>query len=138
MSNLFVDTAGWANLFVPTESYHAQTLEYVLKARQNRQILVTTNYIIAELVALIGSHYRSPRDRVFQYIDSVRENPSIQIVHIDLSADARAWRLCKSRPDKAWSLVDASSFVVMKKMAIQQALTTDRHFEQAGFIRLLK
>ncbi|MFM6058496.1 MAG: hypothetical protein ACKO1I_17670 [Microcystis aeruginosa] len=52
--------------------------------------------------------------------------------------DTLAWTLCKSRIDKAWSLVDCTSFIVMQQMEIQEALTTDQHFEQAGFIRLLK
>ena len=57
---------------------------------------------------------------------------------IDNVTDTLAWTLYKSRLDKAWSLVDCSSFVVMQQLGIQKALTTDQHFEQAGFIRLLK
>jgi predicted nucleic acid-binding protein len=46
--------------------------------------------------------------------------------------------LLKSRKDKVWSQVDSSSFIVMQQLKLQEALTTDRHFEQAGFVRLLK
>ena len=42
------------------------------------------------------------------------------------------------RPDKAWSLTDCISFVVMREHGMNEALTGDRHFEQAGFIALLK
>lgn len=38
--------------------------------------------------------------------------------------------------DKEWSLVDAASFVVMRRLGITEAFTTDHHFEQAGFIRV--
>ncbi len=55
-----------------------------------------------------------------------------------LSIDEQGWALLKSRPDKEWSLVDAASFVVMRERGIHEALTTDHHFEQAGFARLLK
>jgi predicted nucleic acid-binding protein len=44
----------------------------------------------------------------------------------------------QQRPDKDWSLCDAVSFLLMAQHAIQGALTTDHHFEQAGFVRLLK
>jgi uncharacterized protein len=64
--------------------------------------------------------------------------PYVEIIHIDSATDTLAWKLCKSRLDKAWSLVDCSSFVVMQQLNILEALTTDQHFEQAGFIRLLK
>jgi hypothetical protein len=42
------------------------------------------------------------------------------------------------RLDKEWSLADCIAFVVMKDEGITDALTTDRHFEQAGFKVLLK
>lgn len=38
-----------------------------------------------------------------------------------------------SRPDKGYSLVDASSFAIMNRMGIKQALATDDHFRQEGF-----
>ena len=44
----------------------------------------------------------------------------------------------ESRPDKEWSLVDCASFVVMQQRGLTEVLTTDHHFEQAGFVRLLK
>jgi predicted nucleic acid-binding protein len=46
--------------------------------------------------------------------------------------------LLKARLDKEWSLVDCASFVVMQHRSIVEALTADHHFEQAGFVRLLK
>jgi predicted nucleic acid-binding protein len=52
--------------------------------------------------------------------------------------DAAAWQLLARRPDKAWSLVDCASFIIMQERAITDALTTDHHFEQAGFTQLLK
>ena len=50
----------------------------------------------------------------------------------------RGTQLFESRPDKPWSLTDCISFVIMKDQEIQEALTADHHFEQAGFTVLLK
>jgi predicted nucleic acid-binding protein len=47
--------------------------------------------------------------------------------------NAEALRLFGGRPDKGWSLTDCLSFVVMNRRSIQDALTSDHHFEQAGF-----
>ena len=52
--------------------------------------------------------------------------------------DEEAWALLKEREDKGWSLVDCSSFVAMRHRKILEALTTDPHFEQAGYVCLLK
>lgn len=137
-NRVFVDTSGWANFFIPTENHHRKAIDCILEARRTRQKLITTNYVITELVALLGSRYPLPRQRLFQHINTISTTPAIQVVYIGESLNAEAWEKCQSRPDKKWSLVDASSFVVMQQLNIQKALTTDRHFEQAGFIRLLK
>ena len=50
----------------------------------------------------------------------------------------RGVELFTQRPDKDWSLTDCPSYVVMKEQDIEDALTTDPHFEQAGFTVLLK
>jgi uncharacterized protein len=42
-----------------------------------------------------------------------------------------------NRDDKNWSLTDCISFVVMQDQQLTEALTADRHFEQAGFVALL-
>jgi predicted nucleic acid-binding protein len=52
--------------------------------------------------------------------------------------DESAWKLWEDRPDKDWSFVDCVSFIIMDRRGLAQALATDRHFEQAGFDRLLK
>ncbi len=130
MSNsVFVDT---------TEPYHEQARQWFQKARQQSQEMVTTNYVVIELVALLTSPLRVSRPQLFKYVDAVRDAPYIRLVHIDAAIDQAAWNLLKSREDKAWSFVDSTSFVVMQQLGIKEALTTDHHFEQAGFIRLLK
>ena len=136
--SVFVDTAGWACLFVETESYHSETKEWFNRARQRDVGLITTNYVLVELVALLNSPLRVPRSKLFQYIDAVKTAPYVKLVHVNEAIDAEGWGLLKSRDDKAWSLVDATSFVVMKQFRIREALTTDHHFEQAGLVRLLK
>jgi len=135
---VFVDTAGWANLFIATDSYHQQAALWFSQARQQSRKMVTTNYILLELVALLNSRLRIPPAKLLGYIEAIKTAPYLHLIHIDIATDAAAWALLRSREDKFWSLVDASSFVVMQQLNIQESLTTDHHFEQAGFVRLLK
>lgn len=65
-------------------------------------------------------------------------NPDIETVWIDESLNREAVELLIARPDKSYSLCDAVSFVLMRQRGITKALTTDRHFEQEGFVRLLQ
>ena len=104
--------------------------------QQNGRV-VTTNYVLSELVALFTSPLRVSRSKILDYIQTIRSMIWGEVVHIDLSLDEAAWQLFGNRLDKKWSLVDCAGFVVMQQRGLTDALTTDRHFEQAGFIRLL-
>lgn len=137
-NNLFIDTSGWASIIVPTEQHHAIATQHFRQAILTQQPILTSNYIITELVALLQSPLRLPRSAIFAQVDIIRSNPLVQQIHLTPELDQDAWTLCKQRPDKTWSLVDCSSFILMKQLKMQMALTTDHHFEQAGFIRLLK
>lgn len=138
MSKLFVDTSGWGNLVDRSQPFHSLAATLYRLARQQNHKIITTNYIMAELVALLTSPLRLTRPQVITFVESLRQSPYIEILHIDAETDTKAWQLLSSREDKNWSLVDCSSFVVMQQRNITEALTNDYHFEQAGFVRLLK
>lgn len=67
----------------------------------------------------------------------MRAHSRVEIVSADSRSFAAGFELFASRADKDWSLVDCISFALMKKREISEALTGDRHFEQAGFRALL-
>jgi len=138
MPDLFVDTAGWGHLVDPTQTYHLLAAAIYRTARQQGQKIITTNYVIAELVALLTSPLRIPRPATIAFIEGVKTSPYVEVVHVDRWLDEEAWQLLKSRQDKEWSLVDCAGFVLMRRRGIFEALTTDHNFEQAGFVRLLK
>lgn len=138
MSDLFADTSGWGNLIDVSQPFHLLAATLYRLARQQNHKVITTNYVIAELIALLSSPLRLPRKQAIAFIQNLKASPYVEIQHIDTEIDDQAWQLLISREDKEWSLVDCSSFVVMKQRNILEALTNDHHFEQAGFIRLLK
>lgn len=138
MADIFADTAGWGHLIDANQNYHDLAAAIYRDARKQGYRLVTTNYIIGELVALLTSPLRIPRTAMIAFINGIKDSPHVEIVHIDATLDFEAWNLLTARQDKYWSLVDCSSFVVMKQLGLTEALTTDHHFEQAGFLRLLK
>ncbi len=138
MPDLFADTSGWGNLIDPTQPWHALSTQLYLALRQQGRRAVTTNYILTELVALLTTPLRIPRAVIIEFTASLTASPFVEIIHIDPTLDEQAWQLLRSRPDKDWSLVDCASFVVVQQRGLTEALTTDHHFEHAGFVRLLK
>jgi predicted nucleic acid-binding protein len=138
MAELFCDTSGWGHLIDPTQPYHTLATKLYRSARDDNRRVITTNYVIGELVALFTSPLRIPRSTTIAFIETLKSSPYIDIIHIDRNLDQESWELLANRQDKVWSLVDCSSFVVMRQRSIVEALTTDHNFEQAGFVRLLR
>lgn len=135
---IFADTSGWACLIDSAQMLHALATQNFKDLRAQGTLLVTTNYVIAELVSLLHSPMRIPHREAVRFIDSLKAASYVEIVHVDATLDALAWQLLKQRPDKTWSLVDCVSFVLMQQRGIGDAFTADHDFEQAGFTRLLK
>ncbi|MCS6858968.1 MAG: hypothetical protein NZT92_01450 [Abditibacteriales bacterium] len=86
---------------------------------------------------MMTSPLHIPRPQAIAFVGSLKTSPYVEVVYIEPALDAAAWQLLKSRPDKAWGLVDCASFVVMQQRGLLEALTSDHQFEQAGFVRLL-
>lgn len=135
-NDLFVDTSGWASYLDRQDRSFQAVVALVQETVTRGQHLITTNYIITELVPLLTSHYHLPRQQVIGAINTIKAHPSVEVVHIDQSFDKEAWTLLEKYLDKEWSLVDASSFLVMRRFNMTRVLTGDHHFDQAGFIRL--
>ena len=138
MAEIFADTSGWANFLVRSEPFHTEAKNLMQQWYGEGIRVVTTNYILVELIALLTSPLRIPREEQFKTIDTIKTASWVEVIHIDSTLDEDAWELLKDRADKSWSLVECSSFVMMQHRKITEAFTTDHHFEQAGFVRLLK
>lgn len=97
--------------------------------------LVTTEWILVEVAdGLSAPHHRAAFGTL---LDSLKSNPNAKIIRASDKHLEQGIQLYLARADKGWSLTDCMSFVVMEENSINEALTGDKHFEQAGFTRLL-
>ena len=78
------------------------------------------------------------RSRIREFILHLRQGDVCEVVPASRELFDRALELYHQHADKEWTLTDCVSFVVMREAGITQALTEDRHFEQAGFTALFK
>ena len=65
-------------------------------------------------------------------------NSQVTVIPQTLRTFSRSLAFYKARPDKGYSLTDCGSMLFMRERRLSEALTTDRHFEQEGFIALLR
>lgn len=134
--HVFIDTSYAIALLSRQDAYHipAKALAEMLARARTR--LVTTQAVFLEL----GAAFSKPaiRQTATQFITAFAQEPLFEIALITELRFQQALTLFASRPDKAWSLTDCLSFVVMRELGVTTALTTDVHFEQAGFVALLR
>jgi predicted nucleic acid-binding protein len=133
MTPCFVDTFFFLALLNPKDQAHQTARDVSLKLRRP---LLTRTWIFTELAdGIAGS---SARSAFGPMIEKFRADRRVTVALTTDNLFQHAVNLYKSRPDKDWSLTDCISFVVMQQNGVTEALTGDHHFEQAGFIALLK
>ena len=134
---VFIDAQGWVALKHQNDRHFgiAHQLHQSLIAARMR--FITTNFVLDEAYTVLrraaGHHI------AVELGEEVRASNILRVVHIGQNLQEEAWDLFKNRDSALdWSFTDCTSFVVMWRLQIQQALTFDHEFEQAGFIALLR
>ncbi len=133
MKAAFLDTFYFVALLNTNDKGHSMAIEWT---RTFKGPVVTSEWVMLELAdALCGTPQRSsfaPLRSRYLILANCR------IVPFDNPIYEEAIRLYDTRPDKKWSLTDCTSFIIMRREGLTDALTADHHFEQAGFVPLLK
>ena len=130
---MFLDTSGLLCYLYANEPEHRKAVRLFKNARGK---LITHAQVLSELIVL-ASVRRFPRTKAISLTIDLINSPDVEIVWVNEPLHNEAIQLLIQRPDKNYSLCDAISFVLMKRRDISEALTTDRHFEQENFVRLL-
>ncbi len=129
---MFLDTSGIFAFLYKAETVHAESVKCMLGGEGR----FTHSYVIAELFALANAR-KYPLMPVIEFVNLIYLHPNIEVFWVDEALNRKGIDLLISRADKGYSLCDAVSFVLMGERTVFQALTTDHHFEQEGFQRLL-
>lgn len=132
MSAVFADTFFYLALLRADDPAHAKALTSLML----NQSIVTTEFVLLEL----GNACARAEDHAdfLAQVAGMRASPRVRIISLDSKLFNRGLEQMALRADKDWSLTDCISFIVMEDEGIREALTADRHFEQAGFTALLK
>jgi predicted nucleic acid-binding protein len=135
MPRTFVDTVAWIALINSRDSLHDKATHILEKLRREKTELVTSEFVLLEFANALSSP--EFRGRASAFVLGLQASPDVTIFECSSKLFSRGFELYSSRPDKEWSLVDCISFEIMTEQGIADGFTEDRHFEQAGFTRLL-
>jgi hypothetical protein len=133
MISVFADSFHFLALLNANDPAHRRAVAaHSLKKRK----LVLTECVLLEL----GDALCDPKDHsdFLALYQALSADPRVKIVRLTPALLERGIQRFRDRPVKDWPLTDCISFVVMDDEGIMEALTGDRHFEQAGFTALLK
>lgn len=130
---MFLDTSGLFAYHQADEAVHAKAQSLFKLHKRN----ITHSLILAEFVALATAR-KLPRNTALAFLSAVIEHPRVEVIWIDRQSILNAVSFLETRLDKSYSLCDAVSFHLMTDRNLREALTTDHHFEQEGFLALLR
>lgn len=134
MPATFVDTVAWIALLNARDSLHNEARNIWSNLRKAGAPLITSEFVLVEFGNALSSV--ESRQRCSRLIQGLRVSSLIEIIPSSADLFDRGLALYSERPDKAWSLVDCTSFVIMTELRVTDAFTQDRHFVQAGFTKL--
>jgi uncharacterized protein len=136
LNSVFLDTSGLIATVVIDDQWHsaAEPIWFELIRRKSR--LLTTSLVVNELGDALCSLLK--RTLVVEFIDRLRDSPRVEIVHVTPVMQEAGWKIFRDHADKEWGITDCVSFAFMRQLNIRSAFTNDRHFEQAGFEKLIK
>lgn len=130
MNAVFTDTSGLLALLNPADDNHARAKEAFASLRARRASLVSTSYVLVETYALLGRRFGLAAVRGFR--DGFA--PLLDVVWVDETLHDAGLDLLLGRRRRQVSLVDAVSFVTMRRQNIGEAFAFDPHFEREGFV----
>jgi uncharacterized protein len=131
-NRIFVDSGFVIALINQRDQYHDQALQ--LADRFENAPLLTTDAVLLEIGNALSRNHKQEAAVIIKHFLTSTE---VEVIHLNATLLNQALVLYSTYQDKAWSLVDCLSFVVMQEANIKQALSFDQHFTQAGFRSLL-
>jgi len=129
---IFVDTGAWFASIVPTDSDHAAAVAWL---RQNKQPLITTDYVVDETLTLLKQ--RGESKRAFALGEQFFGGTLATVYYLSQVEVEQAWQTFRRFSDKGWSFTDCTSKVVIEKLNLAHVFAFDHHFEQFGSVMVV-
>lgn len=133
MKTCFADSFYFLALLNPADRAHEKASAASVSFRGQ---MVATEWIVIEVADAMAAP--GNRELFEEFHGEFTANPDIIVLPSGPDLFNRGLKHFFNHRDKDWPFTDCISFVVMQDKHITEALTGDRHFEQAGFRALLK
>lgn len=133
VERFLLDTVYIQALLNRDDDYHQHAQSLLPRVRGAAEVWVT-EAVLTEVGNALG---KFNRQAAVEFINQCYRTPNIHVVTVSEVLFRQAIDLYEARGDKEWGLTDCISFVVMEQEGLEDAVTADKHFAQAGFRPLL-
>lgn len=129
---IFVDSSFWIALSSGSDAWRDEAA--ALLAKPTSHTLVTSNHVRGESWTFVNRKYG--HRAAVAMLDRLRSGPRLRIEHVSPRLEEEAWQWLRTRPEREYSFVDATSFALMRSLRIREAFAFDGDFAAAGFVEL--
>jgi len=126
---LFVDTSFLVGLALRNDSNHREAGR--LLARLEREAVCTSELVLGEAWTLLRK--RVGHHNAMTWVNRVRSLDRVRVEQIDAGLTDEAWAWLRVHDERSYSFVDATSFALMRRRSITEALAFGGDFAAAGF-----
>ncbi len=129
---IFVDSSFWIAETLPRDGHHAVASS--LARRHAADNLLTTTLVVAETWTFVRR--RADHRLAIRWLELILTHRRIVVERVDEELEAEAWAWLRAHDERPYSFVDATSFALMRRKRITDALAFDGVFAAAGFNEL--
>jgi uncharacterized protein len=129
---IFVDSSFWIALQLPRDEHHDEALGLLRSVADERWL--TTNHVRGETWSYLRG--KTWHALAVTFLDLLERSPRLHIEFVGSRIEQEALDWLRRHDERAYSFVDATSFTLMRKLGIGDALAFDGDFAAAGFVEL--
>ena len=96
--------------------------------------LATSNLVVGETWSFLRR--REGHHRAMMWLDRLHETARVTLRRVTQEIEAEAWTRLRVHDERPYSFVDATSFALMRRLGIRDAMAFDGDFAAAGFTEL--
>ena len=135
MPPIFADACFWIALLLERDALHEVALRLSNELAHRR--VITSELVLVEVLNFMGGYGEVKRRAAVSLVTGFKSSTRVKVEPVRTEQFWNAVDFYNARPDQEWGLVDCASFQLMQANSIQDALTNDHHFTQAGFTILM-
>jgi uncharacterized protein len=134
-TDVFIDSSGYFAVLNRRDERHGDARKILGQLSAQGRRAITTEYILDETATLLRA--RGYLTHAAVLLNDLRHSVACKVLHVTtehFNAAAEMFLKCR---DQEFSFTDCTSFVVMRELGLQDALSKDADFRVAGFHPLL-